>query len=543
MDDFLEFLLAYGVTIFMVSSVYGSGLGHSACVDHHRANNLEKCLAALRQVADDRTLFWFGEKYTTSCNGANAFDADCYNPSSKSADSLVSRAFQEADTGLIDTFLEVSYRQVPGSYFGCGNDFEVHESNTIDVDPLSVEVYRPWQLRDEPVYSWRSSDGDYYTFIFFDVGFMHIKSVIINIPGDDVTAGETILPYEGPLNPTRNKNPYMFILYRQSEYLELGSKWRNILHRRSANINLSEFATEKNLTGPVAINWILVKGDAYAAEIKRRTGYMNTCPHFVNDALTDQKLNFLPEKTRQLDLSVFMNVTLKVPQTAFNSCCVNYEYPATTLALNPLGDGNVKAVYVRTDVQPEVELSMATAFPNQKRDFKGKLLTLMVLDSDSPYPMFGDKKEPFLHWLVVNIEEADVSNGEIVKEYVGPAPPNPEPHTYHYLLFEQTGQINPEEIAAFTAIKCSFPFRGRCRFKSRNVIEKYNLKLIGATWHKTGNDEYVRHVYSDFGLRYCEVCKGAEGFSMPCSSANAFRYTTLALLHTIAVVCFLHFIQ
>ncbi|KAK6167486.1 hypothetical protein SNE40_021502 [Patella caerulea] len=520
--DFLDFLLAFG---FLAQTI--QGFEDSPCAELKRKANIEKCLESIGQQAKDKSLFWFGEEYSSRCDEDSLYIADCFNPRPRVTDSLISRVYSNGvfDDAALDKFIEVTYSQESGSYFACENDFETTEESAITVDPLSNNAYTPWQLRTAPVYRWDYDEGDLYTLIFYDVGYMFIKSFIINIPGSDVSNGEVILSYEGPMNPTRNRNPYVFMLFKQSGYLRITPDWRNILYQRSSTFDQTEFDRQFNLTGPLALNWIQVTGDPYAAEHKKTTGYMNTCPYFVSEAFKSHQLEFLPEvqQSAHHDLIVYINVTFTSPAVTFNSCCSVYEYPAATFSLNPLGNGYIQAAYLRSDVVPMVALSMATAFPNINRDFKDKLLTLMVLDGDVPFPQFGDKAEPFLHWLVVNIYDGNVTKGQTVAPYVGPAPPDSKPHTYHYLLFEQDYVLHPSEIGAYANADCSHLFKGRCRYKSKTVIQNHNLQLIGATWHVTANDEYVRYVYTSLGMPWCDVCKNVEGFASPCATADSIN--------------------
>ncbi len=46
-----------------------------------------------------------------------------------------------------------------------------------------------------------------------------------------------------------------------------------------------------------------------------------------------------------------------------------------------------------------------------------------------------------LHWMVTNIPEGDISKGEEVVEYMGPAPPKGL-HRYVFLLFKHPPEID-----------------------------------------------------------------------------------------------------
>ena len=58
-----------------------------------------------------------------------------------------------------------------------------------------------------------------------------------------------ILEYEGPLNPTRNNNPYVFLLFRQPGTVTLDEKWKTVLSKRNWEAELGDFIEEHNLKG------------------------------------------------------------------------------------------------------------------------------------------------------------------------------------------------------------------------------------------------------------------------------------------------------
>ena len=41
----------------------------------------------------------------------------------------------------------------------------------------------------------------------------------------------------------------------------------------------------------------------------------------------------------------------------------------------------------------------------------GKHLTLLVIDPDVPLPSLGTTEHPFVHWMVTNIEDGDITKG------------------------------------------------------------------------------------------------------------------------------------
>jgi phosphatidylethanolamine-binding protein (PEBP) family uncharacterized protein len=73
-----------------------------------------------------------------------------------------------------------------------------------------------------------------------------------------------------------------------------------------------------------------------------------------------------------------------------------------------------------------------------------KFLKYILKDPDTP--VRGYNRE-WQHWVVGNIPEDKVPKGEILTEYVGPAPPkNTGSHRYVFLLYKQNqGSITFDE--------------------------------------------------------------------------------------------------
>ncbi|XP_067667701.1 uncharacterized protein C56G2.4-like [Haliotis asinina] len=437
---------------------------NTLCSESRRTWDLPSCLSAIRRRAENIKTFWFGSEYVSKCGEKSEFSVDCYNPKPYSEDSVVSRIFQRGayDKKSLDKFMEITFIAQPGKYEACGNEFRSLHSKLISVDPLSNQVYTPYELKDMPYFWWESEEKDMFSLIILDPGYINIKGFFINIRGSNVTTGEAIQVYEGPQNPTKNVNPYVFLLFKQKAYIKMPVIWRQKFFHRSSPIDFRELKQQFSLTGPVAMSWVKVVGDPYAADIMKKKGYMNTCPQFIYEAFKAKETPFIPrEKKYRPDMNVYVNVTFQSPPVNFNSCCSFFTLPQKTIILNPIGNAKVKAAFARQEVIPKVELSMATAFPSATRDFRDKLLTLIVVDPDVPLPEFGSKEIPFVHWLVVNICDGQVDNGEVVQSYIGPAPPDKKPHNYYFLVFEQGYELEPSEVSSYAAANCSKMFKGR----------------------------------------------------------------------------------
>nr|KAG5699896.1 hypothetical protein BaRGS_018195 [Batillaria attramentaria] len=246
-------------------------------------------------AAEDPSMFWFGKKYTSTCEGRGEFEADCYNPRATEEDSLVTRIFRSREfvPEKVDRFLEVTYTTSTGKYRACENEFTYEFEREFTLDPMTELVMSPYELKDRPRMWWPSDKSSLFTLVFYDVGYFAIKALYVNIPESNVTAGEELMEYEGPLNPTRNHNPYIFLVFKQQGPITLTDKWRKLLTKRGWEEELEEFISAYELRGPVAMSWVLVSGDPYAAEVKRLRGYMNTCSHFVSEDPKPHRYYFL----------------------------------------------------------------------------------------------------------------------------------------------------------------------------------------------------------------------------------------------------------
>ena len=87
--------------------------------------------------------------------------------------------------------------------------------------------------------------------------------------------------------------------------------------------------------------------------------------------------------------------------------------------------------------------------------------TLLCVDISVPYPAAGTPDLPLLHMLVTNINGNDVSSGDIIRSYRGPAPPDYINHTYIFMLYTQSSMLKENETTSFLTQGCSSGIDGR----------------------------------------------------------------------------------
>ncbi|XP_017889771.1 protein D2-like [Ceratina calcarata] len=103
----------------------------------------------------------------------------------------------------------------------------------------------------------------------------------------------------------------------------------------------------------------------------------------------------------------------------------------------------------------------------------GVLYTLIMTDPDVPIPKRKGYNREFKHWVVGNIPEENVAKGEVLAEYVGPAPPIfSGKHRYVFLVYKQNqGSITFDERRLSNRDGLL-----RLRFNVKKFAEKYNLE-------------------------------------------------------------------
>ncbi|CAG2179087.1 unnamed protein product [Oppiella nova] len=147
---------------------------------------------------------------------------------------------------------------------------KVHYSSGVDVN-LGNEL-TPLLVKDEPTVEWVAEEGVYYTLVMTDPDVGERSEIkhwlVVNIPGSDVSKGETLAAYRGsgpPLEPPPHR--YIFLVYKQPGHLkhsETPVGFDSVEGRICFKVR--EFAKKYNLGEPYAGNLYVAKGDAYSEE-------------------------------------------------------------------------------------------------------------------------------------------------------------------------------------------------------------------------------------------------------------------------------------
>ncbi|KAG0209296.1 hypothetical protein BGX28_010399 [Mortierella sp. GBA30] len=114
-------------------------------------------------------------------------------------------------------------------------------------------------------------------------------------------------------------------------------------------------------------------------------------------------------------------------------------------------------------------------------DSPGDKYTLIMTDPDAP-SRNDPKNREYRHWVISNVsgssdfQPASLSQGSVLTEYMGPAPPaGSGPHRYVFLLYKQ--KPSSDVVALSTPLTTS-----RGKFKAKQFSTHTNLELVGANY-------------------------------------------------------------
>jgi hypothetical protein len=125
----------------------------------------------------------------------------------------------------------------------------------------------------------------------------------------------------------------------------------------------------------------------------------------------------------------------------------------------------------------ETQLAPKITFNEPKND--NKLYTLIMYDPDAV-------NGTYVHWLVTNISNREITNGNEVLKYMGPAPP-PKTGRHHYIfeLYIQTEftrlSINERSLNSIELLKSKLPLKNQTStifFISQNETGGKLCKII-----------------------------------------------------------------
>lgn len=134
----------------------------------------------------------------------------------------------------------------------------------------------------------------------------------------------------------------------------------------------------------------------------------------------------------------------------------------------------MKILYNNSELKNGVFLSPKETHAEPKIEYSAKPNTLYTLIMHDPDAVVGN----WLHWVVVNIKDNNVKNGDELFKYTGPAPPKGSGvHRYIFLLYEQPERIQTQLTNRMITMD--------------NFYKKLNMKLepISSVYFKSKNQD------------------------------------------------------
>ncbi|VVC35370.1 Hypothetical protein CINCED_3A006753 [Cinara cedri] len=162
-----------------------------------------------------------------------------------------------------------------------GDKIEVSYPSGVSVD--FGNVLTPTQVKDIPTVNWPADSDSYYTLCMTDPDAPNRKEhtfrewhhwLVGNIPGKDISKGETLSEYVGSGPPPKSGlHRYVFLAYKQPSKLTFSEKrLTNRSDENRAKFSISKFAAKYNLGNPVAGNFYQAEYDDYVPILYKQLG-------------------------------------------------------------------------------------------------------------------------------------------------------------------------------------------------------------------------------------------------------------------------------
>ncbi|XP_059138912.1 uncharacterized protein LOC131927198 [Physella acuta] len=500
--------------------------------------NQTSCVLQMTNMVLDKNAFWFGNSYVTSCPPGTP-DLVCSNPDPTRL-SLAARIYglNDTDSSLAGRFQKVKLANVTfnapnGSVYACGHDFTVDRLDNFQVDPLVPTRVSGWSVNFRPEVTWEKT-SNHSTVVVWDAGYLFLHAMYINCVNGTLSSCVPIAPYMGPKNPFLRKNPYLILVFEQTQPLNQTqvSTWlrdHRIANNRMVMVSsfLSNFSSSL-VTSPSHMNIMSFPADPVAIEAQKNMILVNNCPHLISQLpvlhnvfkasgyypkLSDNTTMSLTSTTPYVTtLTTNIDVTYSTEDYQVESCCEIYSLTRGMFTVDPFSDRTQRPGMVR--LKPRVKLTSLNLMA--QGSIAEHIYTLFVLDVAAAQNASATNPRYVTHWLVTNIKNADVSTGDEVAAYFGS---NPfffnQARPYLYMLFRQpVPTLNNTTFSDFCPNGTL-----RCQIQLAPVLNAWNLtELVGVTWYLAEGDGFSRmRLYSVIKSRpKDQVCADVPGYAEPC---------------------------
>ncbi|XP_046329028.2 uncharacterized protein LOC124112892 [Haliotis rufescens] len=455
------------------------------------------CVAGMRSLLTNTSAYWFGTRYETDCPPGNV-GLWCRSNREPSRTSLLTRLMGDGATDPSGLAFVINVRYpntlpVDGSdrtYPGCGRIVEapLKRPEHFCINPLCNSVYSPFDLREEPGVTWPAEQNALYTVMMYDPGPFFMHALYVNVTGGRLQNGDTIFPYIGPGNPFDRVNPYLWLVFKQQRPLDV-----SLIPSVRNEIYLEELISQLGLsTQSYGINVAMTKTDEYAAVFLRSVGFLNRCPAYYGQWLSNyiQERGGLPSLPACLDLSVSIDVGFTAPAITYTSCGTVYQKSPVNVTVDYRNMDLLGAVETRNS--PQVSLvPLAIRGQPPSVTLRDKLYTLLMYD---PTEELGQTDQnAYVHWMVVNIRGTDITSGDEVYDWLLPMTSTLN-QLYLFALFEQRASIRTRRAGSFGGTDCHPYIPRRCKFRAGDFIRKNNLSLVGLRHLRVVPDTYRQYM-------------------------------------------------
>ncbi|KAM7359464.1 uncharacterized protein ACRADG_012882 [Cochliomyia hominivorax] len=381
---------------------------------------------------------------------------------------------------------------------------KVTYDNGIEADK-GVEL-TPTQVKNQPKIEWRAQAGTYYTLIMTDPDAPSRKEpkmrewhhwLVVNIPGDNLSKGEVLTEYVGSGPPKDSGlHRYTFLMFRQPKKMKFDEKHLSKTQAAGREkFSTKNFIKKYNLGAPIAGNFYQAQYDDYVLELYKQLGLEETINKSKQQSSLYQIMNFLIFIKL---IYILKSVLAEAEDTDIIKAMRKHEVIPDLLDEGPTKllkvsfDSGVVANMGGELTPTQVQNPPQVEWPAEKDTF----YTLLFTEIDAPSREDTSLKE-WRHWLIVNIPENNVDQGDVLNEYQGSGPNKGSGlHRYVYLLFEQPKKLTFEE-----KYSTANDIEGRAKFSTKKFAEKYNLgSPIAGNFYLAQYDNYSDILLRNLGF-------------------------------------------
>jgi len=451
----------------------------------------------------------------------------------------------------LTTRLTVDYTQPADNYTNCGTMYSFPNA-TFGLNDTGITVQTPWNTRSYrptpagapsdffryvPKITWTPKEDTLYSLMMVDPLFIFDPTsswgpyvqhyLVLNIQGNDISSGTVVNPLLGPgASDPPNIHKYVFLVYAQADNITLDANETAQLNGRVGH-NLTAFLDKHSYSGAAGINWFYAQGDTWGPVELDMLGFAPlNCLSAVLKAAEDNGI--FPTVIPNVELETRLSVSFTQPADGYISCGTEYPNPAANTTLVDTGL-TIDTPWNLRSYRPTPAGGTSDFFEYQPAvhwvpESPSTLYTLMMVD-----PLFVvNQTHPWgpyaQHWMVINVPGNDTSKGEVVNQFLGPAPPDTTYHKYTFVLYKQNGTITLNNTERADIQK-------RINFDLVAFLEAQNLtNAVGLNWGFAKVDPWALVELDLLGFRPMD-CFGAVQSAAKFTSLSSLSLSSHTHMH------------